>query len=756
MSPSGAGGQLPLSPTVMSWESEAIDSRTTEGVAHSEFAEKPRLLLGIIPDDDEGSFEYSAHMAAYTVGFAAVLLFITLAASAYFPHCDNPVDCFDLNRELQRSRLVDVDPCEDMFEHVCGRWTSVYPEQQDLFEILNNRLRVSLLENIDQGSDTSSNAIDKASAAMTACMNVAEADIDHTATIRDVLRRRGLTFPARKVRSAREVLGILIALTLQDLLGVFFQLKLTPYLKAEDRFVFEFRYSETMFRYVTDVDVLESCVRAYDPNLGGTQNLAERLVAVEADVRTITEMHSGGVEYPQYYKFSEIDGVYYNNTQQEVYMTAQWWVDEINKHIPENSAINLASDILIKDRYALFLVIDVLRGYSTRSLHLQTYIAWKVIKYLSYAASSRMFFCHFPFDNVHWVNTFAKALDRCTSYIKLVIPHALLKLQVKHILDDQTINYTNTIADRIRHQMEVSYNFSWFDRESAKGLVERLRSIHQIIGVASKLRSNTALNSYYAHIPKSEAPFKFVDWLVEAHRAAAAHKKRFLQPSPDGTASVGRDDWELTGISVGAFYVIVYHIIYLPGSTLMPPFMVPYGPSSYNYGGIGKVIGHELTHAFDPKYLDLNPRGEKQVFYTPQFLQKFQELQDCIILQANKLTESAIAGNNSISESFADSAGVEAAYLAYRALPESDRLTGAGYYTADQTFFAAGCYMFCQAEEEYSEVSIYLPHSVRCNQPCLNTQEFANAFGCKEGSPMYPRHRCDVHDFLKIKQQGTR
>ncbi|XP_075556159.1 endothelin-converting enzyme 1-like [Dermacentor variabilis] len=756
MPPSSAGSQLPLSPTVISWETKATDTITAEGVAHSNFTDKPPLFLGIIPDDDEGSLEYSVYMTAYTVGFAALLLFITVAASAYFPHCDNPVSCFDLNSELQRSRLVDVDPCDDMFEHVCGRWTSVYPEQQDLFEVLNNRLRVSLLENIDQVNADSRDAVDKAAAAMTACMNVPEADIDHAATIRHVLRQRGLTFPASKKRSTREVFGILVALTLQDLLGVFFQLKLTPYLKAEDRFVFELRYAETMFRYVTDAAVLESCVGAYDPNLEGARDVAERLANVENDVKTITEIHSGGNEQPQYYKFSDIDDVYYNRTRHEVYMTSQWWLDEINKHIPENSVINMASEILIKDHHALFLTIDVLRAYSTSSLNLQTYIAWKVIKYLSYAASTRMFFCHFHLTNVHWVNTFARTLDRCTSYIKVVIPHALLKLQVKHVLDDETINYTNTIADRIRYQMEVSYNFSLFDQESARGVVQRLRSIHQIIGMASKLRSNAALNSYYSHIPKPEAPFKFVDWLVEAHRAVAAHKKRFLQPSPDGTASISRDDWDLTGISVGAFYVIVYHIIYLPGSILLPPFMVPYGPNSYNYGGIGKVIGHELTHAFDPKYLDLNPRGEKQIFYTPQFLQKYQELQNCIVLQANKLTESAVAGNNSISEAFADSAGVEAAYLAYRALPESDRQAGSGYYTADQSFFAGGCYMFCQAEDDYSELSIYLPHSLRCKQPCLNTQEFASAFGCKKGSPMFPHKRCDVHDFLRIAQGGTR
>ncbi|KAH8028072.1 hypothetical protein HPB51_012658 [Rhipicephalus microplus] len=104
--------------------------------------------------------------------------------------------------------------------------------------------------------------------------------------------------------------------------------------------------------------------------------------------------------------------------------------------------------------------------------------------------------------------------------------------------------------------------------------------------------------------------------------------------------------------------------------------MVPYGPDPYNYGAIGKVIGHELTHAFDPKFIDVSPKGEKHIFYSPKFAQKLAELQECIILQANKLTESAVAGNNSVSEAFADSAGVEVAHLAYSSLPEPDRKAG--------------------------------------------------------------------------------
>ncbi|KAH8028073.1 hypothetical protein HPB51_012659 [Rhipicephalus microplus] len=458
-SPQGNRGQTPLSPTPESTTlHQTTDAKFTE---QSKLAEnKQRLFFGIFADDEEGSLEYSVHMAACTIGFSTALFFITFAASAYFPHCDDPVRCFDLASELHGSRDVDVDPCDDLFEHVCGRWTSMYPEQQDLFEILNNRLRVSLLEHVERVTADSNSAVDKVAAAITACMSVPEAGIDHRQTIRDVLRQRGLTFPSQEVRSTHQVFGILVALTLQDLLGVFFQLKLTPYLKEHDRLVFELKYAETMYRYVSEVEVLERCILAYEPNLQDVQDLAERLHNVETDVKTITMMHTSDNEQPQYRKFSDIDDIYGSRIQQDTGMKAQC------------------------------------------SLELQTYIAWKVIKYLSYAASSKMSSCHFPEDTVHWSSTFAKTLQRCTNYVKLVAPHALLKLQTQSVLDDETINYTITIANRIQHHLELSYNFSWFDPESALGVINRLRSVHQIIGMASKLRSNAALNSYYSHIPE--------------------------------------------------------------------------------------------------------------------------------------------------------------------------------------------------------------------------------------------------------------
>ncbi|XP_077498804.1 neprilysin-1-like [Amblyomma americanum] len=761
MSPSGAGGQIPLSPPAL--DLSLYSHANTENIERYSPTAVPagkrerRLLLGIFPDpEDCKPRDYVRLIATCAAAICMLLLLVESTSSAYFQHCDNPVSCFDLDTELQRSRHVDVDPCRNMFGHVCGRWTSMYPGRQDQFELLNQRLIMSLLENVGQVSTGSGSATDKAGAALFGCMRVAEDMVDDISAIREVLNRHGLHLPAQDIRPSRDVFRILVGLTLQDLLGVFFQLKPSPYLRTDDRFVFELRYAETMYRYVSNEKAIENCVRSYDPDLEDVSTLAMTLTNVENDVAVVTMLYPPREPEHRYLTVQEIEKYYYDSTGHEAIIKTQWWVEDINQNVPKQSAISPQSEILLSDKHALFLTDALLRAYTSRSLPLQSYIAWKVIKYLSHAASSRMVHCHILSSQEHMAYAFPIDLSRCIEYATQVIPYGLLSLQLKNILQDETINYANTVSKRVRQQIEMSYNLSMLDPQSAKSIMQRLRSIHQIVGTASKLRSDEALNSYYRHIPMYDAKVNFVKWLVKAHRAEAAHKILFLHPSPDIATSINRDDWEPTSISVGAFYVILYHLIYLPGGTLVSPLLVRNGPNSYNYGAIGKVIGHELSHAFEPRFLEVTTRGDAQAFYTPRFRKLLEGQQDCLILQANKMTESAIAGNNSISETYADTAGLEAAYLAYSTLPLTDRRMGVGPYTADQAFFVGSCYMLCEAERTPSERSVYLPHRVRCNQPCINTQEFADAYRCSKGSAMFPRSRCDIHDHRLINPSEAR
>ncbi|KAL1430397.1 hypothetical protein MTO96_014995 [Rhipicephalus appendiculatus] len=125
--------------------------------------------------------------------------------------------------------------------------------------------------------------------------------------------------------------------------------------------------------------------------------------------------------------------------------------------------------------------------------------------------------------------------------------------------------------------------------------------------------------------------------------------------------------------------------------------------------------------------------------------------------QINDGSGSQTLGNNSISEAFADSAGLEKAQLAFEAalLQEQSKtqlygdVPGANSqlgYTAQQLFFISSCFMFCSFQGyAFERSAVYPPPFLRCNAPVMNTRAFGAAFGCAQGAPMNPIIRCNFH-----------
>ncbi|XP_075540049.1 neprilysin-1-like [Dermacentor variabilis] len=174
-----------------------------------------------------------------------------------------------------------------------------------------------------------------------------------------------------------------------------------------------------------------------------------------------------------------------------------------------------------------------------------------------------------------------------------------------------------------------------------------------------------------------------------------------------------------------------------------------------NFGSLGRVIGHELSHAFDATHSTLDQHVQPLMLYSPSSHKEFLTRLACLAKQQiNDASGSQTLGNNSISEAFADNAGLEKAQLAFKALlrQESEvKLGGNGPaaslgYTAQQLFFVSGCLMFCSGQGyTFSQNDIYPPPFLRCNAPVMNTREFGVAFGCAQGTPMNPIIRCNFH-----------
>ncbi|GAN10400.1 neprilysin isoform X2 [Mucor ambiguus] len=221
------------------------------------------------------------------------------------------------------------------------------------------------------------------------------------------------------------------------------------------------------------------------------------------------------------------------------------------------------------------------------------------------------------------------------------------------------------------------------------------------------------------------------------------------------------EQWSDEGYSadVNAFYDPQLNQFELPEGILQRIFYDAKFPKYLNYGGIGSVIGHELTHALDNKGRLFNSSGYREDWWTPFSNEAFQNRSQCFIEQYNKdfiVNRSTgekiqIDGENTLGENIADSGGLTIALTAYREfvaklnqpeplLPELENLT------QEKLFFIGYSIPRCEYYDDqltdYNPQDEHPPWSIRVKNSLINSAEFAKTFNCPAGSPMNP-HKSD-------------
>jgi putative endopeptidase len=208
---------------------------------------------------------------------------------------------------------------------------------------------------------------------------------------------------------------------------------------------------------------------------------------------------------------------------------------------------------------------------------------------------------------------------------------------------------------------------------------------------------------------------------------------------------VDRSEWDMTPPTVNAYYAPPMNEIVFPAGILQPPFFDPDADDASNYGAIGAVIGHEMTHGFDDEGAKFDGQGNLKNWWTPEDLRNFQARGECIAKQfAGYQIEPGLNENGKLveGESIADLGGLTISYAAYQktlaSKPAPPSIDG---FTADQRFFLA--YAGAWAENLRPEIArLYTktdPHPLgrfRTNGPLANTPAFETAFHCAANSPM--------------------
>ena len=208
---------------------------------------------------------------------------------------------------------------------------------------------------------------------------------------------------------------------------------------------------------------------------------------------------------------------------------------------------------------------------------------------------------------------------------------------------------------------------------------------------------------------------------------------------------VDRSEWRMTPPTVNAYYTPLYNEIVFPAGIFQPPFFDMKASDAFNYGSIGSVIGHEMTHGFDDSGAQFDADGNLKNWWTPDDLKNFQERGECIQKQFDAFeVEPGLHANGKLEEgeSIADLGGLVIAYAAYQKSLAGKPVPGpADGFNVDQQFFLgyAGHWAANYRPESARLLAKTDPHPLdqwRVDAPLSNTPAFAKAWGCSADSKM--------------------
>ena len=312
-------------------------------------------------------------------------------------------------------------------------------------------------------------------------------------------------------------------------------------------------------------------------------------------------------------------------------------------------------------------------------------------------------------------------------YVEKYFPAAAKERMVQLVKNLQT-----ALGERIR-------NLEWMGDSTKIKAIEKLNSFYVKVGYPDKWRDYTGLNiekdSYWANV-KRATEFELDYMLSKAGKP------------------VDRDEWGMTPQTVNAYYNPTTNEICFPAGILQYPFFDMNADDAFNYGAIGVVIGHEMTHGFDDQGRQFDKDGNLKDWWTAEDAKRFEERAQVMVnffdsiqvlpgLNAN--------GSLTLGENIADHGGLQVSFQAFKNATKDAPLPVEDGFTPEQRFFLsyAGVWAGNIRDEQIRLQTKSDPHSLgrwRVNGALPQIGAWYDAFGIKEGDPMYlaPEKRVSI------------
>jgi putative endopeptidase len=278
---------------------------------------------------------------------------------------------------------------------------------------------------------------------------------------------------------------------------------------------------------------------------------------------------------------------------------------------------------------------------------------------------------------------------------------------------------------------------AWMGTDSKAAAQLKLKQVTDRIGYPDTWRDYSSLE-----VSRTDA-------LGNLQRSLTFHNARRLAKIG---RRVDRSEWSMTPPTVNAYYDASANTINFPAGILQPPFYHASGDAAANYGAIGAVIGHELTHGFDDQGRKYDAQGNLRDWWTPADAKAFEARAGCIADQYSTYTvagDTKINGRLTLGENTADNGGLRLALMAYLAGPGATVQVPIDGFTPEQRVFLGWAQQWCESSRPEAErlKAVTNPHSAnqyRVNGVVSNMPEFQTAFSCRADSAMVRTTMCRV------------
>ncbi|XP_051895036.1 endothelin-converting enzyme 1-like isoform X2 [Pristis pectinata] len=666
--------------------------------------------------------------------------------------------CIKIASTLLQSLDHSVDPCHNFYNYACGGWIKANPledgkSRQGVFHSIWDHNQVIMKHILESNTlNTTSEAERKAQRYYQACMNERKIEELQEKPLLDIINKLG-GWNISRVWNKDNFQEVLRSVTINYRANPFFSVYVSTdsknsnsnviqvdqsgiSLPSRDYYLNKTANSKVLtayFNYMVDLGML----------LGGEEASTRAQMQQVLDLETTL----ANITVPPEDRRDE-EAIYKKMTVRSLQLLAPFvdWLPLLSA-IFYPVELNDSEPVVVYATEYLQQVSDILN--STDKSILNNYMIWNVVLKTANYLDHR--FQDAEQELVDAISGTKKACNTrwkaCISDTDGTLGFSLGALFVKAAFADDS----KQIAEGIISEIKVAFKerirkVPWMDEETKKAAREKADAIYNMIGYPKFILDPEELDEIFSDY--EVVPDLYFQNLLQFYNFSVRVMAKQLRKPPN------KSQWSMTPPTVNAYYTPTKNVIVFPAGVLQVPFYSRDFPMSLNFGGIGMVMGHELTHAFDDQGREYDKEGNLRSWWKNSSVEAFNHQTECMVKQYNNYSINGehVNGRQTLGENIADNGGLKAAYHAYENWVEKngeEMILPTLGLTNQQLFFLGYAQVWCsiRTPESYHKgliTDFHSPQMYRVIGAVTNSVEFAKHFNCPEGSPMNPLHKCEV------------